>query len=337
MPRSFIPAAPSGATPAATKMGIKAKYNKLSFNQKLTAWITVGGLLIIPVLVWTWNAFGPHGDLANLNTAVGKSIGDGPQFNAGQISNSHVNVYQTQSSSRTNTATHKSEPLSFKEIEIDEKLCQWTEIQRPYKRAARDTKMDGSPRLAGAAAFGQRLPVWPIGSHQLSKFGDCPNCEAEVFQMMLGMNAGIKPDAHRPEKPIDTSRSIDPIFSIVMANTSDEPMVLSAIGIVPVAAWTAIKAQPGIRPLVEFDGVVIGMNGFEEGKSQMHRFDAPIQIDQNATYRVKLQLNHYNRAVTNNYDNSRNESVIRIRAVADQQTIESENLYLGLCRVRDDG
>lgn len=192
--------------------------------------------------------------------------------------------------------------LQFQQIEIDKLLCQWSDIERPFRVVAPDANpINGQHFSFLKPTIGEPLTLWPMGCHQTPS-----------FQLEKG----------------DEPRTIDPVFSIVLSNVSSKPMTLTAIGILPIAAWDAVKGTPCVIRLRDFDAITINMDGFDPSIPQLHRFDDPIAIGRGGSFRIKLRLAGYNQAV------ERNESGIKFFADVNQERAYSQPLYLGLCELQ---
>jgi hypothetical protein len=201
------------------------------------------------------------------------------------------------------SAVTDGSPLQFQQIEIDDEHCQWSAITRPFETYAQEVNPASGERFSFLRpTIGTPQQVWPMGCHQISNVqqGDADQASSKVS---------------------------DPIFSIVLTNVSDKPVTLSAIGVSPVAAWDAVKGAPCVVKLRDFDAISLKLDGFDPTKPALHRLSDPISIGRNASYRIKLRLADYNRAVP------RNESAIKFIADVNQRRIYSEPLYLGLCEL----
>jgi hypothetical protein len=191
--------------------------------------------------------------------------------------------------------------VTFAQVEISTVRCNWDPLSRPIQVVAPFLNPVGRYWSFGGKPIG--LPPqdqWPMGSHQLYP----------------GIGDGGSGD-----------RVDDPVFDVTLLNSGTAAVVVSRIGIRPIAAWTSPKGPPRSGRIADADGYAIEMQVFEMGKDQFLILAEPISLLPNDPYRFSVQLKGYCDMAP------RNETVIQLIVEANQEIFVSESIYLGMYSV----
>ena len=183
----------------------------------------------------------------------------------------------------------------FGQIEISTHDCAWEPMSRPIHVVAPIRSISGQYWKIGGPPLG--LPPqrkWAMGSHHLFPLGEAAK---------------------------NDSLDVDPIFDVALVNKGPGTVVISRIGIRPIAAWTSPKGPPFSGRIVNFDSYSLEMDGFEPGKDQFLVLKEPVSLVPNDPYRFKLRLSGYCRHAP------RNETVIQLIVEADQKVIASDDIF----------
>jgi hypothetical protein len=196
-------------------------------------------------------------------------------------------------------------PMHFAQIEMATDQCLWEEMQRGITLVAPIANPMGQPWSFGGPYKGTPQQRYPVGSHQLiSFFWPKDQSEKEI-------------------------RVADPIVEFTVVNTSYHASVISRIGIRPIAAWTSPKGPPFAGKISSFEYYELPIDRFEIGNDLTLRLPDPIYLEPNASYRFRLRLRDYAAGV------QRNESVIQLILIADDQQYNSQDIYLGLHQIAE--
>ncbi|MDB5391750.1 MAG: alpha/beta hydrolase, partial [Planctomycetaceae bacterium] len=186
----------------------------------------------------------------------------------------------------------------FGQIEIAEDQCMWNAIEKPFKVVAPIRGLSGRDWRFGGPPLSTPKDRYLLGSHQrypLDKKGD----------------------------PIKSTGSVDPVFNITLLNKSQTSVVLSRIGIRPIAAWTSPKGPPFAGKVTQVDCYCLNVKTFEVDGDQWLRLKEPVYLESHAPYRIQLMLKGYCDAVR------RNETVIQFLIETNLTVIASDETYLG--------
>jgi hypothetical protein len=190
--------------------------------------------------------------------------------------------------------------IRFVQIEMATDQCLWEEMRH-------DRALDVSPYhpISGRPWFSQTYDImpkefYPFGSHQLS-------------------------NNHWPyEQKVAESRVADPILEFTILNTASHPVVMSRIGIRPENIWNVAKANPLAYKLESYNAYELQIDELIIAQDITLRLPSPVRLESQATYRIRVRLKNYGPAV------EKNETVIRLLVVADNETFVSDEIYLGL-------
>lgn len=196
--------------------------------------------------------------------------------------------------------TEKTPKLTFRNTRMDTEKCMWEQIGTfYYPHAPIMNPLTGEPWNLGGPYKGKPRTNYPMGSHQL---------------WPLSETGGKR----------EVDRSLDPILDITLVNDGTAASVISEIGIVPVAAWTAPKGPPWAGKIEVLDCYDLKITSFEPGEHVRLVLPDPIHVSPDGSCRVKLLLSNYARGV------KRNESALVLYVIADNQEVRSAEIYLGL-------
>jgi hypothetical protein len=195
--------------------------------------------------------------------------------------------------------------ISFVQIEMATDQCLWEEMR--HHRAPEAPIYNP---ITGRPWFNQTYEVqpkesYPFGSHQLANYHWTP--------------------AQRESE----TRIADPILEFTIVNRSGIPTVVSRIGFRVSNVWNAAKAAPLAFRLVSYDMYELAVKDLVIGEDQLLRLPDPIYLEPNAPYRFRLRLKDYAAGA------KKNETVIRLVVVADNDTLISDEIYLGIMWMSD--
>lgn len=295
-------------------MSLVHRYHKLTLWNKLAVWGSIASLVGIALAVYPFLPNTRVQSEASVPPLTGNiednrsSSFSGTQQNLNGntiINNSTVSLVSGRDTSVA-SIQDESDPkqkLEFRQIEINDRYCLWKPIQRPCRVVAPLLNPGGKPWNFGGPYRGKPRPEYPLGSHQL-----------------LTLNWTDS------EREADL-RIADPIIDVTVVNVSKSPSIVTALGIEPVAAWTAPKGPPLVVKLTEVDCYSLQLDGFDLGKRQQLKIESPLLLEPNAAYRYRLRLKEYATAV------GHNESVLRLAIEVDQEVCLSQEIYLGMFQV----
>ena len=194
--------------------------------------------------------------------------------------------------------------IAFSQIEMADEVCGWGPIEKPCNVIAPIRNIAGKYWSFGGPSIGTPREDCTYGSHRLWPHGENGTVNEQLSKLLE-----------------------DPVIDITIVNRENYAVILSRIGFVPIAAWTSPKGPPFAGKLIDCDGYILELNGFEPGKAQWLILDDPVYLAPLAPYRYRLQLKDYAHQV------KRNESVISLLLEVNQHSLQSSEIYLGMYSV----
>jgi hypothetical protein len=114
----------------------------------------------------------------------------------------------------------------------------------------------------------------------------------------------------------------DPVLDITLKNDSEDPVILTKLGIIVKKAWTQLAGLAPPQIINPFDWYKLDLKWIPD-KPQWIRLPDPIGIDSKSVFRYKLQLVNYSTIVPGNF------GIIALCCKTDRGIIESDNICLG--------